>query len=267
MKQYDHERPYDHKEWTRQFIAALPANNQDDQDQEKRAGFAVYQHNHLHGLSTALSERFPLCVKLVGQDCFFGLCAAYITAGNLPGEPFLASYGKNFPDFLDQSPLLSDYPWLGDVARLEYVQGEAYHAKDAPFWHDLQALALLSEEELTRLYFTPHPSLRLLKSPWPVFQIYRSQVNDTPLPPRANWNAEYVILSRPEKRVEIIPVSAQVFSFIDHLYNGASLSEALIDSLDDQSDDNQMDAAGLLHFLHENPIMTSIYFEEGTENE
>jgi hypothetical protein len=58
------------------------------------------------------------------------------------------------------------------VARLEWALNTAEHAEEsAPF--DPAVLSRLPVEDLPRLTLRLHPSLSLLRSPWPIDQIWR----------------------------------------------------------------------------------------------
>jgi hypothetical protein len=43
----------------------------------------------------------------------------------------LAEWGGNFAGFLSGFPPLAPYPYMADVARIEYARGRAFHAADA----------------------------------------------------------------------------------------------------------------------------------------
>ena len=92
--------------------------------------FAVYRNNVAHSLSRALASRYPVIERLVGEDFFRPLAAAFIAA-HPPASPMLFQWGGEFPGFLAGFPPLRDLPYLADVAELEWLRGQAYHAADA----------------------------------------------------------------------------------------------------------------------------------------
>ncbi|MDR7123503.1 DNA-binding domain-containing protein [Pseudotabrizicola sp. 4114] len=108
----------------------LPAGlvARDPTEVERR--FAVYRNNGAVSLTQALATRFPVIKRLVGEEFFAALARLYIDRDR-PKSPILAEWGDSFAAFLAQFPPLAAYPYLGDVARIEYARGRAFHAADA----------------------------------------------------------------------------------------------------------------------------------------
>lgn len=134
--------------------------------EEAARRFAVYRNNVVHGLTQALVRRFPVVERLVGP-AFFAAMARVFVAAHPPRTPVLLRYGDAFPGFLAGFPPVAHLPYLADVARLELARGAAYHAADAA---PLDPEALRTAGPRTRLRL--HPSLRLLRSDWPVVAIW-----------------------------------------------------------------------------------------------
>ena len=109
-------------------------------------------------------------------------------------DPRMMYYGAGFGDFLDGFEPLAKYPYLGDVARLEFALRESYHAADAA---PLAAEALaLDPEALMALRLQLAPTVRLLRSRFPVVSIWR--FNMVPDSPRPAPVAEDALILRPE---------------------------------------------------------------------
>ena len=92
--------------------------------------FAVYRNNVYASLIDALAGRFPATVKLVGDEFFRAMAREYVEK-TPPRSAVLLRYGGDFPDFIGAFPPAAAVPYLADVARLEWVWHEAYHAADA----------------------------------------------------------------------------------------------------------------------------------------
>jgi hypothetical protein len=134
--------------------------------------FDVYRNNVALSLSRALAARFPATVRLVGEDYFTPLSRAF-TVAHPPANPILLAWGAAFPAFLAGRTELSAYPWLPDVARLEWLRGLAYHAPDAaPAPTETLGRAAAAADQ-TRLVL--HPSLALLPSRFPVVAVWEGQ--------------------------------------------------------------------------------------------
>ena len=92
--------------------------------------FNVYRNNYFITLRNALRSTFPAVERLVGEEFFAALAHAFAERHS-PRSPLMARYGGGFPEFLEQLPALADFPYLADVAWLEYARVQAYHAGDA----------------------------------------------------------------------------------------------------------------------------------------
>lgn len=119
----------------------LPPNMLIGAPEEAERRFAVYRNNVAHSLIEALAARFPVICRLVGKDFFAALARLYVQADG-PRSPILAEWGGSFAEFLSSFPPLASYPYMGDVARIEYARGCAFHAADAvpvePAWFSVQ---------------------------------------------------------------------------------------------------------------------------------
>jgi len=126
--------------------------------------FAVYRNNVIVSLVDALADSYPVVQALVGED-FFRAMAAEFARGNPPRSPVLAWYGAGFADFVADFPPAAGLPYLADVARLEWLRVEAWHAADADPLPLAEVGACLADEAaLPALRLTLHPALRLLRS-------------------------------------------------------------------------------------------------------
>jgi len=118
----------------------------------------VYRNNLREGFTKALSVGFPVVERLVGAEYFRQLALDFLhahpsRAGNLHhiGAPFPAYLRERFAD--------TQYPYLGDVAALEWAHEEAIlAADDAP----LAASALAGVDaarQAPKLVLDPAPGL------------------------------------------------------------------------------------------------------------
>ena len=143
--------------------------------------FAVYRNTVQHSLTRALAARFTVVEQLVGPTFFAAMARVHI-AQDPPQSPVLLGWGATFADFLDGFAPVAHLPFLGDVARLEYARGLAYHAADA-LALDAEALAVADPATL-RLGL--HPSVQLFTSRHPALQIWQAhQTGATRRPLRA----------------------------------------------------------------------------------
>lgn len=140
--------------------------------------FAVYRNNVALGLTEASAARFPVIRRLVGEEYFTPLARLYAETDR-PHSPVLAEWGKGFAAFLANFPPLVAYPYLADVACIEFVRGQAFHAADAPPV-DPDRLAVADPERVT---VTLHPSVQVLRLSHPAVSIWaRNQPGGEGLP-------------------------------------------------------------------------------------
>jgi hypothetical protein len=187
--------------------------------------FAVYRNNVVVGLIAALAQRFPVVRRLVGDAFFEGMARVYVMACP-PVSPIMLLYGENFPDFVENFAPAANVPYLCDVARLEMARGRAYHAADAaPV--EPRAFAALRAERLADLRFEFHPSVSIIRSPYPVVSIWR--VNDDPdhAAPIAPWAPETALIARPFDDVEVTRLAPGVAEFLLRLLHNGTMSDAV----------------------------------------
>ncbi|WP_137131000.1 DNA-binding domain-containing protein [Rhizobium sp. FY34] len=187
------------------------------------ARFAVYRNNVFVGLTGALAQRFVVTEQLVGTDFFAGMARAY-AQDHKPRSPLIIDYGDDFPDFVAAFPPAGGLPYLPDLARIEVAWTQAYHAADAvPL--DLAALAEVSPEILPDLRLVAHPSVRLIRSDFPVGSIWNAHQQDEVMPV-SDWYGQAVLVLRPHMDVDVCILPPQDAVFAAFLLNGASLGEA-----------------------------------------
>ena len=136
------------------------------------ARLQIYRHHVLTSLTEALQATFPVVCRLVDAR-FFGYAADTYIRQYPPATPCLFEYGAHFPAFLATFPPCRDLVYLADVARLEWALNVAFHAEEC-MSIEAEALRNIPGDGVAGLTFQCHPSLTLLRSPWPIDQIWRA---------------------------------------------------------------------------------------------
>lgn len=188
--------------------------------------FAVYRNNVVAGLIGALKANYPAACRIVGEE-FFDAMALIFVVSRPPVSPILLDYGAGFADFISTFEPAADVPYLADVARLERAWLEAYHAPEANALMP-EALAAVRADDAGGLAFTFHPSLRLIRSHFPVLTIWRMNVGDgVPAPVDFGAGGEDVLVVRPDAQVEARLMPPGGYEFMEILQQGHSLTEAV----------------------------------------
>jgi len=183
--------------------------------------FAVYRNNVTVSLTGALSLRFPVVRRLVGDDYFTALAGVYAEADR-PKSPVLAEWGEGFAGFLAAFPPLAAYPYLADVARIEQARGRAFHAADAPPVDP--AIVSAADPEAVRLIL--HPSVILLRLSHPAVSICaRSQPGAGALPVGAGPETA-LILRDAAFAVPVRALGAGDAALVEAMLCGAVLARA-----------------------------------------
>lgn len=174
--------------------ADVPSGLSDGQDQPAGRRFNVYRNNVAASLTQALNDGFPVIAKLLGRPGFDGIAGHYLRA-HPPRSPVLMQYGQGFPTFLAGFEPLKHLGYLGDVARLELAIRSSYHAADAAAI-DPSYLQSVAPDALLDAHLVLAPSLRLIRSDWPIYDIWR--YNTAANAPKPKAVAQDVVITRPD---------------------------------------------------------------------
>lgn len=194
-------------------------------DREER--FNVYRNNVLSSLIEALQQSFPVVSALVSPDTFVNLAAKFITQSP-PRSAYLFEYGECFPEFLASCVQLEAYPFIPEVAALEYAILRSTHAADAVPANELLVALAADPSALAVARFKFAPSVKLLSFGAASASIWAAHQSET-----GSFDAidasqpERVMLSRPGFSVEVDILAPAEFSFVSALYKGVAVEAAL----------------------------------------
>ena len=187
----------------------------------------VYRNNSFITLTEALAATYPAIVRLVNRG-FFDFAAAQYIAGHLPDRPCLFEYGGSFPDFLAGFAPAADYPFLPDVARLEWAVNVAWNAPvQTPLAFDTLAGAATSAGETLRLGL----DALYLSSAWNVDEIWRANRAETDMDTTPiSWPVRLQI-RRGGPGVMVERLDPATWSLRAHLAGGGTLGHAAVAAL------------------------------------
>lgn len=181
--------------------------------------FDIYRNNVAGGLTRALESAFPAVRKLVG-DAFFGAMAGVFLRAHPPKSRILMLYGGEFPAFLAGFPPVAHLGYLPDVAALEQALRESYHAAD----HVPARLTGWAPEALVERRLRLAPSLRLVRSRWPVLSIWAANLRDGP-PPQPGAEEVLVLRTGFDPQPQLLPPGGG--AMVAALLQGRTLSQAM----------------------------------------
>lgn len=202
--------------------AAVPSGLVDPLGRPAPKRFAVYRNNVASSLTRALEAAFPTVRKLVGDEFFAAMAVVFLRA-HPPKSRMLMLYGEEMPVFLESFPPVAHLGYLPDVARLDQAMRESYHAADSQPLGEAAFQRLLGED-IAMLRLRLAPSLRLIRSRWPICAIWAANHEGGPKP---GPKAEDALVLRPDfdPRPWILPAGGG--AFLQGLLAGRTLGESL----------------------------------------
>lgn len=217
--------------------------------------FAVHRNNIAVSLVDALADTFPVCQALVGEEFFRPMAQSFVRA-HPPTSPVLAWYGHAFPNFVSHFPPAAGVPYLADVARLEWMWVQAYHAAD-DIAFDVEGVgALLTNPEvLPRIQMRFHPSADVISSQYAIVSIWSAHQGLRDIATVVPDLPEAALIVRAGFEVECIPIAPVQASLFNALRAGTPLGRAIESTTAQHPGLDLPQALGVL-FSH--PVISSI---------
>jgi hypothetical protein len=223
-----------------QILPSLSTDVLSDVQHENR--LRMYRANVIVAVTTALESAYPIVKMMVGDEFFYALCRQFWQQyPSRSGD--LAEYSPDFPTFLATFPPVAEWPWLVDMARLEWQIHRQYYSVDvsvdAP--QLLQAFAqqfdaLMSDVEQAKDGYSVawqwHPALIELDSPYAVGDMWHA--HQMPEPDLSNCNIAqpqkvWVWRMQDKPQVQVASPEAEAFAQTLRQYTAhtADVSEVL----------------------------------------
>jgi len=204
--------------------------------------YALYRGNLSATLNKTLANAYPVIQMLVGDEFFGGLSQAYGHA-HPSDSGDLNRFGAHFAEFLAGFPHVADYPYLPDMARLEWALHRAHYAPGAEAIA-ADALAALTPEQVETARLRLHPACRLIASDWAVVPLWQAHQPDGGQEfPDQMAAPSYGLVLRPRWKTQVQPLTAAAHAALSVLAGGGAFGPAL-DAAFDLDDD--FDVAGQL---------------------
>ena len=194
-----------------------------------RDRFAFYRGNITAIWQQSCASAFPVLRQLVGADFFDDLCKAYghmypSQSGNLN------EFGASMAEFIGTLDNCRAFPYLSDVAKLEWQVHRVYYAKHRKAV-TLAEFAAVPMTNLGDLICVLQPCSALLNSTWPIHAIWHAHQTEQPTLPaelaapssclvwRLPWTSGWKVQVR-----ELSPASYQA---LNALQRGETLGDAV----------------------------------------
>lgn len=134
---------------------------------------SIYATGWLVRTREALAEAYEAIHHLLGARAFEALAHAY--ARQHPSHHYnLSEVGREFADFLATAEITQQFPFLPDLARLEWRVREAFHAMEQPPW-EVRTLSSMSLDAWDRTRFRFQPSVAVVSAEWPIWDLWQAR--------------------------------------------------------------------------------------------
>lgn len=185
----------------------------------------IYRNNINSTLLNTLIHIYPMIEKLVGEDFFKTMANEYIS--RYPSRSSnLHEYGQYFGDFVAEYPPVENLYYLAEVAKLEWACHTLHFVADHAVF-DIRLLEKLSPDHYDNLHFVLHPASQLFKFDFPVLRILDLCKNEIDEQINLNEGGVNLLVIRRDLDIQLVPLSAADFAFLNSLHDNNSLSESL----------------------------------------
>ena len=133
----------------------------------------VYQSNVFGAINDYLQDVYPALCGVVGERFFKTLCRTYLQ-NEPPSEGDVHRYGAGLKTYFGHFDSLRELPYLSDLADYEWALHNAYFSELG----DCLDPHLFSQEELLNASIALNPSVSVISSPYPIFEIHRQSLPD-----------------------------------------------------------------------------------------
>ncbi|GAB4013311.1 MAG: hypothetical protein Fur0010_10070 [Bdellovibrio sp.] len=231
------------KELQEQFFHYIlhPEESKEFAQQLKPAGQLLTEevmwvyHNDYHArLQSVMGENFTAIWKILGDELFFEVCREY---RNNHTSPFfdLGLYGDQFALFLKNHRVSEEYPFLSDLADLEYTFHQFFHAP-APIPVEREELMRFQVEENLKFIFTNE--MKIYESDYPILDLWELPKQENKTLKDLDWMPQNFILfknSKDEiKSHTLTPVQIELMDLL-HRYSVQKALELISESIDENS--------------------------------
>ncbi|MGH7197193.1 MAG: MNIO family bufferin maturase [Candidatus Omnitrophota bacterium] len=185
---------------------------------------SVYADGYPLRVRESLAEVFDAVHHVLGDERFKEVSFAY--ADKFGAEDYNLNYaGRHFAEYLADSAFRKNFPFLADLAKLEWLIWEAFHAFDGPPLSPERIAGIpLEEWEGARIRF--QPSVQLVSSVWPVLDVWRARKDDPGKVKIDGTQSQRVLVGRSGLEVRCEPLKENQYRLLEALLAGKSLGEA-----------------------------------------
>ncbi|WP_245001885.1 putative DNA-binding domain-containing protein [Cupriavidus pinatubonensis] len=182
---------------------------------QARDRIGYYRGNQHETALKVLRAAYPVVLALMGDAFFEGLSHAYGQT-HPSRDPDLHRYGESFPAFLATFGPVAPYPYLPDVARLEWLCHMAYYAADDVML-DAAMLQSMAPADVAALAVTLCRCAQPFSAAWAAVPIWQAHQSGGPPLPECPDTPSHGMVIRPRWRVSVIAMPPAQVDVLDRL--------------------------------------------------
>ncbi len=214
----------------------------------------IYADMYFCRLCDILRDDYSKVLGLLGEGPFRTLVREYLDS-HPSRYASVRHVGAHVPEFLKVHRFAKSLPYLENLAALEWARVEVFDRKDAaPIAPE--ALASLTPQEWPGSTFAPIPSFHLLRSAYPVHEIWMAIEKGREIPviesaptALAIWRQEFTVYHRPIEEQE-----AQGLELLAWGEPFAAICEALAEGIDGVAQAGEKAMLTLLQWVRDGMI-------------
>ncbi|MEZ6964234.1 MULTISPECIES: HvfC/BufC family peptide modification chaperone [Aeromonas] len=188
----------------------------------------VYRNHFILSLGEVLTSSYPAVKAMVGEAFFAAAARGFVLAEPLE-EGSVMHYGAGFADWLAALPTTAALPWLGELARFEWLlERGSLLPLDSRSW-PADRIASLSERDWERLVCLPASDLLLMASDYPVLDLWQMAIHERAEVTALDAPAWLALKKQPDCRVMPLSLAVGEWSLLQACLTGRRLIELLED--------------------------------------
>lgn len=187
---------------------------------------SVHREGYFARLIEALGETYEGVWSILGGQLFFNIATAFIRSN--PSSFYnLATYGKEFPEYLEKNEELQNHRFLYDLARYEWKHMELFHAPPPKLVESSMFEQLLENPTLQIIF---NNSFFLFSSDHPISKLYEMKNTQMRKIDFDLNTPEYTLTFKVGHQIKTILLSESLFYAIEKVIKRQSLGALLDDT-------------------------------------
>ncbi len=219
---------------------------------------SVYANGYPARVHEALGEVFEAVRRAVGVELFGELTHAYARKHAPNDSDYnLNNVGCEFAVFLSKNPVLKKFPFLTDLARLEWQVWQAFHAFDEKPARQ-QDIAKVAARDWEKARFIFQPSVSLVIADWDIFNLWKEKNNEKSGVLPTTRKKQYLLVGRSEEKIRVETLEPKAYFLAKGLLQGRRLGDVCETLAGQVKDPSQINIAAWFNAWISNGLIASL---------